>query len=198
MATSASRDPKSDPKAGKPDPKAKTDPKARVEEDIKSEAAPRPKKKRSFVKLALIAIVLLACAGGGAWYFMQGDDAPPATPIKGAKAAPKAAPVSTKPPTFLPLDPFTVNLQNEQQYLQVGLTLRLTDPSYGDSVKVRMPEVRNRVLLLLSSKTVQDLSTLEGKQALSTDIQKEVMAAMGGSVPPGGLSGVLFTSFLIQ
>jgi flagellar FliL protein len=61
-----------------------------------------------------------------------------------------------------------------------------------------MPDIRNRILLLLSNKKASQISTLEGKQALTAEIMSETAQALGGSVPAGGISSVLFTSFVIQ
>ncbi len=192
----------SNPKDAKQAPKAKSDPKAKPESDGAADEAAPPKKKGNLLKmLLLIVFPLLLIGGGAAWYFI--GKAPPQEekPVAG-KAGPAKAAKSTpsKPPTFVPLEPFTVNLQMEDsaQYLQVGLTLKTTDPAYTDAIKLNMPDIRNRILLLLSSKKASQISTLEGKQALATEIMGETAQALGGSVPSGGISSVLFTSFVIQ
>ena len=167
-----------------------------------------PKKKRSVAKLLLVlvlALALLGGAGGGAWYFL-GDEEPTA-PVKtgaaktGAAKAVSAKSGPAKVPLFAPLEPFTVNLQPEDaspQYLQVGLSLKVTDASVVEAVKLHMPEIRNRVLLLLSSKKASDISTLEGKRVLSTALAGEVAQPLAGGVPGQGIESVLFTSFVIQ
>jgi flagellar FliL protein len=198
MATSAPKDTKQPPKA-KSDPKGKHEP--GEDEGDAADAAP-PKKKGSLVKMILlIGLPLLIAGGGAAWYFLR-DHQPPEENAHAAKAAPAKAGKSTpsKPPAFVPLEPFTVNLQMEDaaQYLQVGLTLKTTDASYTDAIKLNMPDIRNRILLLLSNKKASQIATLEGKQALAAEIMSETAQALGTSVPPGGISNVLFTSFVIQ
>ena len=100
----------------------------------------------------------------------------------------------------MPLENFTVNLQLEDspQYLQVGLTLKIADSAYTDAIKLNMPDIRNRILLLLSSKKASQIVTLAGKQALVDEIMRETAQALGASVPAGGITSVLFTSFVIQ
>jgi flagellar FliL protein len=196
MATSNSKDAKQAPKA-KSDPKGKQE----ADETADDDAAP-PKKKGNLLKLlVLIGLPLLLLGGGAGWYFL-GKAPPPDEKPQAGKAAPAKAAKSTpsKPPTFVPLEPFTVNLQMEDtaQYLQVGLTLKTTDPSYTEQIKLNMPDIRNRILLLLSSKKASQISTLEGKQALANEIMNETAQALGSSVPSGGISSVLFTSFVIQ
>lgn len=197
MATSTLKD-------AKQSARAKSDPKGKHESDENTEVdAPPKKKKRNLLKtLLLIAPVPLIAGGGAAWYFL--DDLQPeeetpraakAGPAKAAKAAP------AKPPAFVPLgEHFTVNLQREDsdKILQVGLTLKVADAAYGEAVKLYMPDIRNRILLLLSNKKESQINTLEGKTALMTEIVREAAQALGTSVPAGGISSVLFTSFVIQ
>ncbi len=158
-----------------------------------------PKKKRKFLILALV-IVLLGGSGAAAWYFWpEQDKATPSKSEAGKSVVTKVS--SSKPRTYVPLEPFTVNLQREDlppPYLQIGLSLKLTDESLAGPVKLHMPEIRSRILLLLMGKTASELSTPEGKKTLSEQLAKEVIQAIPVSTAAAGLEAVLFTSFLIQ
>lgn len=181
---------------------ATTAPKAtsKREPDPAPEAEPVAPKKKS--KLLLIVLVLLLLGGGGAagWYFWPGED--PAAPKKGEAGKAVAAKVApAKPRTYVPLEPFTVNLQREDgqpPFLQIGLSLKLTDETLSGPVKLAMPEIRSRVLLLLMGKTASELSTPEGKKLLAEQLAREVVQAVPGTTAASGLEAVLFTSFLIQ
>ncbi|TSA11720.1 MAG: flagellar basal body-associated protein FliL [Comamonadaceae bacterium] len=181
---------------------ATTAPKAtsKREPDPAPEAEPVAPKKKS--KLLLIVLVLLLLGGGGAagWYFWPGED--PAAPKKGEAGKAVAAKVApAKPRTYVPLEPFTVNLQREDgqpPFLQIGLSLKLTDETLSAPVKLAMPEIRSRVLLLLMGKTASELSTPEGKKLLAEQLAREVVQAVPGTTAATGLEAVLFTSFLIQ
>ena len=107
---------------------------------------------------------------------------------------------SVKPPVFIPLEPFTVNLQFEDtaQYLQVGLTLKISDSSYIDVIKLKMPDIRNRILLLLSGKKASQIATLEGKQTLAAEIAREIARSVESRASDGSIFSVLYTSFVIQ
>jgi flagellar FliL protein len=190
MATTATKQVKTAPKNP-----------AKQEADAGAEDSAPPKKKRSLLKIVLLLTPLLAIAAGAAFYFLQ-DEQPAETdkraPAKGAKAA-KQEPA--KPPVFVTLEPFTVNLQHgdsSSQYLQVGLVLKISDDAVAEAIKLYMPEIRNRVLLLLSSKSAGDLATAEGKKTLSTELAHEILQPLTGKVPAKGLDSVLFTSFVIQ
>lgn len=181
---------------------ATTAPKAtsKREPDPAPEAEPVAPKKKS--KLLLIVLVLLLLGGGGAaaWYFWPGED--PAAPKKGEAGKAAVAKVApAKPRTYVPLEPFTVNLQREDgqpPFLQIGLSLKLTDETLSAPVKLAMPEIRSRVLLLLMGKTASELSTPEGKKLLAEQLAREVIQAVPGTTAATGLEAVLFTSFLIQ
>lgn len=182
--------------------KADTNASGKGEAAAEDEASGPPPRKRSWLKIGLLLVLLLGSAGGGAWYFLRDQLAEGGKPGAGKAAGGKAvASVSSKPPVFVPLEPFTVNLQHDDlspQYLQVGLSLKLTDSALIDSVKLHMPEIRNRVLLLLSSKKASDISTLEGKQSLSNELVREIGMPLAASAQGKGIDSVLFTSFVIQ
>lgn len=153
-------------------------------EEKKPEAAAegegQPPKKKGKLPLILGLVVLLAAAGGGAWFFMSKD--------KGADAPAQQA--KPKPPVFVPLDTFTVKLAADQndQYLQVAATLKVLDQPSGDAVKLYMPEIRHRTLILLSSKTVSAISSGEGQERLAEEIRQTanniLLASAGRPVKP--------------
>jgi len=161
--------------------------------------APPTKSKR---KLWVIAALLLLAGGGGgaAWYFNQqkhGDEAQLSAEGGEVKAAPAA---TSKPPIFITLDQFTVNLQPGEmsQYLQLALVLKVGDAPTVDIIKMHMPEIRSRILLLLSSKRPNDLLTAEGKAALAAEIAQEVKQPIAAQLKADEVINVFFTSFIIQ
>jgi len=183
MAKSISKDSKADPK---------TQGQAAPEAEAEAPAAP---KKRGWLKIVLLLVPLLGAAGGGAWYFLHGSE--PAE--KGKAGVAKTA--HAKPPVFVTLEPFTVNLQHDDaspQYLQVGLTLKVGDEPAAETIKLHMPEIRNRVLLLLSGKSAADISSVKGKESLSADLAREIGKSVAGAEHAAAIDGVLFTSFVVQ
>ena len=183
---------------------AKADPRARPKAEPTSEtedSAPRPKKKRSALAWVLALLLLFGAGGAGAWFFLQDSEA--AVPAKpgAAKAAPVSKAVPSKPPVFLALEAFTVNLQREDlapQFLQVGLSLKVTDAKIIDDVKLRMPEIRNRVLLALANKKASEISTSEQKRSLGAELAREISQPLAGSPAAKAVESVLFTSFVVQ
>lgn len=133
----------------------------------KGGAAEAPQRKSMLLLVIVLSVVLLAGGGAGAWYF-----------LKAGAGADEDDAVSRKPPLFLPLDPFTVNLQPDdgQQFLQVALTLRVSDAGAVEAIKQHLPEVRSRVLLLLASKKPSHLLTSDGKAKLAAELAREIEA----------------------
>ena len=176
MATSGPKSvPKSVPKAS-----------AEVEEE-----APVVKKSRKKLVIILLAVILLAGGGAGAWYFM-GQKAPAGE--QHVKAEP------AKPPVFLVMDPFTVNLQSDgtDQFLQASFTLQVGSPEQVDLLKLYMPQVRSRLLLLLSSKKATEINTAEGKKQLNADIIASIKQPFTPGAKPQEINDVFITSFVIQ
>jgi len=156
-----------------------------------AEGAPK-KGKGKLLIIIIAAVVLLAGGGGAAWYFLHAKKA-------GGHEEAKHEAEPSKPPVFVKLEPFTVNLtaDGEDHYLQTDIDLQVADHKVTDNIKAHMPEIRNSVLLLLSSKTAGMLVPVEGKQKLSNEIKEQINKALHAKEEEG-VSGVFFTSFVIQ
>jgi flagellar FliL protein len=154
-----------------------------------AEVAPKSKKKLIII---IAAVALLAGGGGAAWFFMQPKAGDHKKEVKHEEPA--------HAPVFLALDTFTVNLQPDpdEKFLQLEISLQVASPEQAELLKVQMPAVRNRLLMLLTSKLASDISTSEGKQQLSDEIIAEVKKPFSKEAKPQEVTGVFFTSFVIQ
>ena len=67
------------------------------------------------------------------------------------------------------LDPLTVNLQSEGRgrFLQIGMALRVRDEQTKAQLVEFMPEVRSRLLLLLSNRAPDSIVSPEDKAKLA-------------------------------
>ncbi|KQV59980.1 flagellar basal body rod protein [Pelomonas sp. Root1217] len=137
--------------------------------------------------IILAAVLVLVLVGGGAAVMLlkkkpvaeDGEDGAEAATESPAK--PKAHAKSDHPPTFVPLDPFTVNLADKDvdRFAQIGVTLQVDDPKFADQIKAYMPAIRSNVLMVLAHKTAAELLTREGKEKLAKDIMRESVRPMG-------------------
>jgi flagellar FliL protein len=149
-------------------------------------------KKKKLIVIGAVALAVLLAGGGGAafWWTKKraaaaaeaaaeqgesGDDEKHAKDDELPKADLKHA------PTFVPLDPFTVNLadRDAERYAQVGITLELADAKGGDLLKAYMPAIRNNILLTLAGKTAAQLIEHEGKIQLALEIRAAALKPLG-------------------
>jgi flagellar FliL protein len=161
--------------------------------ETSTDADPVVDPPQSAKKKILIILVLMALIGGGlVWYFMffnahqEGDS-------RG-----KAKVVKHIAPIFLQMDTYTVNLKPDGQFLQATFTLQIETEAEVLKIKTFMPQIRSRLLLMLSNKTVEELSSLEGKKILSEQIEALVEEPFAEGLEQTKVSNVFFTSFVIQ
>jgi flagellar FliL protein len=174
-----------------------------IDDDI--DDTPLRKSKTKLIIIILVVLLLLSGIGGAVYYFFIKEDPVESAAVEGSatsvvKPAPKEVP--GKPPVFLALESFTVNLKvaqgEDQHFLQIGISLQLRSDKSADPIKQRMPQVRNRVLMLLTNSKPDELSTTEGKEKLVEQIQTQVNALYPQLVEDAPVVGVFFTSFIIQ
>jgi flagellar FliL protein len=162
--------------------------------ELKPDDAPPPK-KRSKLPWILLGVVLLAAIGGGAaWFLLRPTEA--TANVNEARSAAAPAPK----PVFLNLEPFTVNLieENGEHYLQVGIVYQMTDDKAVDAAKVYMPVLRNKLLLLLSSKRPSELASLDGKNKLVAELITSARDSIPAGTPERGVVGAYLSAFVIQ
>ncbi len=164
--------------------------------------------------IVLIVLVLLTVAFFGLLLLKKGGNGKSDEKQADATETPAALPPPisvdlNKPPAFVTLDPFVVNLAQAEgdRYLQAVIVFRVQDIKTGDALKNFMPTIRHRINIILSSRLPSEIGTPEGREALAMQIGQEINEALGYPIQrnngqPIGLSGpiqaVLFNSFIIQ
>ncbi|HEX7637540.1 MAG TPA: flagellar basal body-associated FliL family protein [Burkholderiaceae bacterium] len=154
-------------------------------------AAKKAGGKKKLMLMILVAVLVLGAAGVGGLLYLKkrqadaeaaamaddGGDAP-------AAARPEKKERDTKPPVFVPMDPFVVNLADHDadRYAQIGITLQVPDDKAGEEIKTYLPAIRNNILLLLAHKSSDDLSGSEGKEKLAREIRIAALRAMDEDV----------------
>lgn len=149
-------------------------------------AVPAKKGKKKLI-IIVVAVLLLLVIGGGAAMFLLKKKAA-AAEGEGDEPAPTASaehhgdkPDLKHPPTFLPIDPFVVNLADKEadRYAQIGITFEVEDAKFAESMKAFMPAIRNGILMILSHKSSAELLDRSGKEQLSDEILRESARTMG-------------------
>lgn len=173
---------------------------AKAEPKQAPEGEQAPKKKGKLIIIIAAVVLLLGALGGGAWYVLH--PAEHEDDEEAAAEAPKKKSGKETPPVYVALEAFTVNLVPDpaEQYLQVAMSLELEDAAEGEKIKLHMPKLRNKVMLLLSSKKGPELVTKEGKEGLAQELKQQMneVLAPSGKDKNGPIKEVLFTSFIIQ
>lgn len=165
-----------------------------VQEEEGAEEAPKKSNKKLIIIIA--AVVVLIGGGVAAWLLMGGESDEHGEDGE----AEQHEEVVVKEPVFVVLDTFTVNLNPDEgeKYLQVDITLNASEQSDADQLEKYMPQVRNRVLLILTSKLASEISGMEGKQALSAELTEQINEPYGEGAEPLTITEAFFTSFVIQ
>jgi len=126
---------------------------------------------------------------------------------EGEKVAPTAAEQKVDPgklkdasgligPEFK-LDSFIVNLIDDgrgPRYLKTEIEFELESPDVETELKGRLSQIRDEILMLLTSKRVTDVETADGKRIL----KDEIFTRVNKILVTGRIKRVYFTEFVIQ
>ncbi|NYT26288.1 flagellar basal body-associated protein FliL [Alcaligenaceae bacterium] len=146
----------------------------------------------------LLVVLIIGASMAGTYFFIQQSGLAVAS-APGESAA-QRQPVSLPAPIFAPLEPFTVTLRDERttRILYLAVTLRLVDEASRDMIKEYMPEVRDRVLRLLSLQNPGYIQSPEGRERLVHDLTRVLQEPYLPQPRGPEISAVLFTAFVIQ
>lgn len=100
---------------------------------------------------------------------------------------------------LVPLTPFIVNLSGDQgqRYLRLAVQVEVREDLAGvakAALEKQLPEIRNRLIFLLTSKTFAEIGSTQGKYDLQADITKHINETLDGPF----IRKTYFTEFIIQ
>lgn len=134
--------------------------------------------KKSKLPLIIAIVVVLVLIGGGVggymWYSAkkkkEAEEAE--VTLESKLKAQMQYKKENKAPRFVKMDPFTVNLPSKggEHYLQVEMVLRVGEGGVEGKIKEFMPVVQDRIITVLSSRSMEQLATVEGKEILGKEI----------------------------
>jgi flagellar FliL protein len=153
------------------------------------------------LKFILLLIIVIGASVGATMWFTSRDSAPgvPAA-VQTAEQPVQAPPPVVPAPIFAELDPFTVTLYGEtrNRILYTAITLRLGDEASRKQITDYMPEVRDRILKVLSAQQLPLIQTPEGRQALADGLKAALTRPFAAQLPGPQIADVLFTAFVVQ
>ncbi len=151
--------------------------------------------------ILISGLLVLGVIGGGGYFVLQkqnteeGKDAALATDEEGAEAKQAEAERLEKRANF-PLESFIVNLADPggKRYLSTRIVLEFSDKKRVEALQNKLPQIRDRVLMILPTKTYKELKSVEGKDALKNTLIED----LNGLLQKGEITNVYFQEFVIQ
>jgi flagellar FliL protein len=161
--------------------------------------APKKSKKKLIIMIAILVVLLGALGGGGyfgyKWWMgrkaapegenateqkAEGGHGEAAKPAEGGHGDANATGAEGGG-EIVSIPPLLVNLAEPQgrRYLKLALDIEVKDKLAADQLNKNMPKVKDALLLLLSSKTYDDLASLESKILLKKEIVERLTLVLG-------------------
>ena len=184
-----------------------------AEEETKEESAPVEKKSGNMLMIIIIVVLFLIIIIGGivAFLLMGDDEEMPANnnrqvqersaPQKSSSSRGSSAQYDNSRQLneigiLYPLDTFTVNLKSDagRRYLKVTMSLELEGEELSLELDAKSPVLRDRIIRILTSKTLEEISSKKGKQKVS----QQIMDTLNAMISDGTIRGIYFTEFVIQ
>lgn len=170
----------------------------------KESAAPAPaaaNNGKQNVLLLALAVVNMVIVGAVGFMLYKGRQAEKAKPtidhvIQGEHATQEAEKHEEKlvKKPVVPLETFIVNLAGSKgrRVAKVNIELEVSKSDVQKEIEQRQAQVRDIIIMILSSKTYEYVSTKEGKNQLREEIKDTVNAFLS----KGKIESVFFTEFI--
>ena len=170
-----------------------------------TQAEPVKKKSRKLLIIIPLCLILLG-GGGGAYYFLRVRPAKAQAARELAAKKEQSGDQQAKKETgagsegevtqVIELQPFIVNLadKTESRYLRMTISLGVAEAGEVKVDPLYTTKIRNAILATISSRTSDEILTVEGKAALRKDM---LTAARGAANKPEVLT-IYITDFIIQ
>ena len=139
--------------------------------------------------LLIVGIVVAMLSGGDDNVRQSNNDNP-------SKKEKRVSMDSLEVGPMFPLDNFTVNLLSDsgRRYLKVEMNLELDDEEVAAELDSKSAVVRDVVIRLLSSKTLEEISTAKGKEKL----KEQIVNQLNIRLRDGNVRNIYFTEFVVQ
>lgn len=96
--------------------------------------------------------------------------------------------------------PFIVNVNDGDnvRHMQVRVQLKLSKPELASEIEYHKPAIRHEMTMLLSSKSVSEVSSIKGKENLRAEALTVLQKVMQENTGETAIEAVYFTEFIIQ
>ena len=153
--------------------------------------------------LLVCGILVLAYAAGAVFFFFQYKDSDSdLADEKGTKEGIEEKESNEKGKNRdqrrgnYPLDSFIVNLADPggRRYLNIRIVLEFDDKEFAESLGKKVPQIRDKILMILPTKTFQEIQSVEGKNSLRATI----IAELNNIVQETKITNLYFQEFVVQ
>ena len=153
-------------------------------------------KKKLFIIIGAVVLLLLIGGGGAAWFFLKKDPPPPEQQDPGLQVPVPDLKHQAEIGPMVNIDEFIVNIisADAPHYVKASLTVELTNEDTQAEVELRMPQVRDAILLLIGNKTYEELQDLQGKKQLKAELKSRINSFLRS----GKVRAIYFTNFVVQ
>ncbi len=134
----------------------------------------------------ILFIVLTLLAGGGLSYLFLFNKKAATSEAEQKKPAQKTA--------LIALDPFVLNLLEQGRFLKVSMQFEINDETQREFVQSKIPQLRDAIITLVSSKSVESIASPEGKIQLKDEILLRANQVMEKDI----FKNLYFTEFVMQ
>lgn len=163
-------------------------------------AAAAPSGKQNVLLMGLVILNMAVVGGVGfmIWKGRQKDAAQPKIEhvIQGEAQAQEEDAKSDKSgkSIIVPLETFIVNLGGSKgrRIFKADIELEVNEKKVVDEIEQRKAQIRDIVIIILSSRTYDQISTKDGKNQLREEVKDTVNAFL----TKGKITSVFFTNFL--
>lgn len=149
------------------------------------------------VLLGLIVAVQALMAVGITQFVIVPNLGVQSASVQGDQTAAEAVELPPDLGVIVGLEEIIVTLQSSgdvSNYLRINVNLEVVDQPTADLVALRLPQLRDVVIVTLSSKRASDLLTPEGKQA----VRSEIFRRLAEKLPEEALQNIYFSDLVIQ
>ena len=162
---------------------------AEEKEKVKDSDKEQMPTKKSKLKIIIIAIVVLFIGVGGIYGYSK---------FNKGKEKKVETDKAVETSIVLPLSSFVVNLMDKRgvgkRYLKITMELEVNKEEDKVLVENHNAQLRDTVLLLLSSQSLNEINTMEGKLELKQNLLSRMSQILGDGV----VRRIYFTEFVVQ
>lgn len=179
-----------------------------AEAETKEEETQEKKPKNMLMIIIIVVLIFIIAIGGVVAVLLMGDDEEPMRKSPQVQEKSKSKKRVSSNNSFddsrqlsdigmlYPMDTFTINLKSDagRRFLKVALSLELEGEELSLELDAKTPVLRDRIIRILTSKTLEEISSKKGKAKVSN----QIIDTLNAMISDGDIRAIYFTEFVIQ